>query len=81
MRAEGIRRWAARIQANAQRLAQQAQIERERHQPIDAVFEMAERDGEVGGAIIAGALACRLFIWLLPLALIAVRGRRPRVRR
>ena len=41
---------------------------------IDAVFEMAERDGEVGGAIIAGALAYRLFIWLLPLALIAVAG-------
>jgi membrane protein len=35
---------------------------------------MAERDSEVGGGIIAGALAYRLFIWLLPLALVAVAG-------
>src|SRR5262245_5955980 len=35
---------------------------------------MVDRDGEIGGGIIAGALAYRLFIWLLPLALIAVAG-------
>jgi uncharacterized BrkB/YihY/UPF0761 family membrane protein len=35
---------------------------------------MAERDSEVGGGIIAGALAYRLFIWLLPLALVFVAG-------
>ncbi len=35
---------------------------------------MAERDSEVGGGIIAGALAYRLFIWLLPVGLIAVAG-------
>ena len=35
---------------------------------------MAERDGEVAGGIIASALAYRLFIWLLPLALVAVAG-------
>src|SRR5262245_40891209 len=35
---------------------------------------MVERDGEVGGGIIAGALAYRLFIWLLPLALVVVVG-------
>ena len=38
------------------------------------MFDIAERDGEVGGGIIAGALAFRLFIWLLPLALVAVAG-------
>jgi uncharacterized BrkB/YihY/UPF0761 family membrane protein len=38
------------------------------------VFEMVDRDGEVGGGIIAGALAYRLFIWLLPLTLVAVAG-------
>ena len=35
---------------------------------------MVDRDGEVGGGIIAGALAYRLFIWLLPLTLVAVAG-------
>jgi uncharacterized BrkB/YihY/UPF0761 family membrane protein len=57
-----------------QRLAQRAELERARHRSIDAVFEMADRDGEIGGGIIAGALAYRLFIWLLPLALVAVAG-------
>jgi uncharacterized BrkB/YihY/UPF0761 family membrane protein len=62
------------VRADAEHLAERAQDERERHDSVDAVFEMAERDGEVGGGIIAGALAYRLFIWLLPLALVAVAG-------
>ena len=68
------RRWAASIRSDAERLSQRAQAERGRHSSVDAVFEMAERDAEVGGGIIAGALAYRLFIWLLPLALVAVAG-------
>ena len=35
---------------------------------------MVDRDIEVGGGIMAGALAYRLFIWLLPLALVVVAG-------
>ena len=35
---------------------------------------MVDRDSEVAGGIIAGALAFRLFIWLLPFALVAVAG-------
>jgi uncharacterized BrkB/YihY/UPF0761 family membrane protein len=62
------------MRSDARELAQRAQRERERHRSVDAVFEMVERDGEVGGGIIAGALAYRLFIWLLPLALVAVAG-------
>jgi uncharacterized BrkB/YihY/UPF0761 family membrane protein len=41
---------------------------------VDAVFDMVDRDGDVGGGIIAGALAYRFFIWLLPLALVAIAG-------
>jgi uncharacterized BrkB/YihY/UPF0761 family membrane protein len=66
--------WAAQKRADAERLAARAQAERGRHRSVDAVFEMADRDSEVGGGIIAGALAYRLFIWLLPLALVAVAG-------
>ncbi len=62
------------MRARAQRVAERAETERERHQSVDAVFEMVDRDGEVGGGIMAGALAYRLFIWLLPLALVAVGG-------
>jgi uncharacterized BrkB/YihY/UPF0761 family membrane protein len=73
-RRERTRQWAAEIRADAERLAARAQAERGRHRSVDAVFEMADRDGEVGGGIIAGALAYRLFIWLLPFALVAVAG-------
>lgn len=62
------------MRADGERLAQRAQDERERRRSVDTLFEMVERDSEVGGGIIAGALAYRLFIWLLPLALIAVAG-------
>ena len=65
---------AAEMRARAQRVAERAETERGRHESVDAVFEMVDRDGEVGGGIMAGALAYRLFIWLLPLALVAVGG-------
>ncbi len=55
-------------------IAERAQSERSRHSSIDAAFEMADRDAEVGGGIMAGALAYRLFIWLLPLALVLIAG-------
>ena len=73
-RLEKTRRWAATRRADAERLADRAQDERTRHSSVDAVFDMVDRDGEVGGGIIAGALAYRLFIWLLPLALVVVAG-------
>ena len=62
------------MQERAQRVADRAQAERERHRSVDAVFDMADHDLEVGGSIMAGALAYRLFIWLLPLALVVVAG-------
>lgn len=73
-RRERTRPWAAEVRERSQRLAERAQAERGRHSSVDAVFDMVERDGEVAGGIIAGALAYRLFIWLLPLALVAVAG-------
>ena len=66
--------WAAAMQARGKKLEQRAQEERSHHASVDAAFEMADRDGETGGGIIAGALAYRLFIWLLPAALVAVVG-------
>jgi uncharacterized BrkB/YihY/UPF0761 family membrane protein len=73
-RLERGRAWAAENEVTAERLMQRAQLERERHRSVDALLDMADRDGEVGGGIIAGALAYRLFIWLLPLALVVVAG-------
>lgn len=73
-RLERTRGWAAARRADAERVAARAQEERSRHGSVDAIFDMVDRDGEVGGGIIAGALAYRFFIWLLPLALVLVAG-------
>lgn len=62
------------LEARARALKERAEAERRRHASVAALFELVDRDGEVGGGIIAGALAYRLFIWLLPLALVAVAG-------
>jgi uncharacterized BrkB/YihY/UPF0761 family membrane protein len=69
-----MRSRAAEVRARVERIQQRAEAERGRHDSVDAVFAMADRDMELGGGIIAGALAYRLFIWLLPLALVVVAG-------
>ena len=68
------RLWAAAMKTRAERLEERAQAERRHHDSVDVAFELVDRDGEVGGGIIAGALAYRFFIWLLPLALVVVAG-------
>jgi membrane protein len=55
-------------------MAERAEAERSNHGSLDAAFDVAERDSEVGAGIIAGALAYRLFIWLLPFGLVLVAG-------
>jgi membrane protein len=65
---------AARVEAKASGVAERAQVERQRHRSVAAVFEMVDHDSEVGGDIMAGALAYRLFVWLLPFALVVVAG-------
>ena len=62
------------MRARMERLSERIEDERGRHGWIDATFEVVDRDGEVGGGIIAGALAYRLFIWLLPFGLVFVGG-------
>jgi uncharacterized BrkB/YihY/UPF0761 family membrane protein len=66
--------WNAALKARRSALEERAATERQRHGSLDAVFEIVDRDIELGGGIIASALAYRLFIWLLPLALVAVAG-------
>jgi uncharacterized BrkB/YihY/UPF0761 family membrane protein len=47
---------------------------RARHSSIDVGFTVVERDSDTGGALLAGALAYRLFVLLLPTALLLVSG-------
>jgi len=66
-RLEAARALRERIEASV--------VERRRGRgPVDALAEIVDRDLEVGGGIMAGALAYRLFVWLLPLALVVVGG-------
>jgi len=62
------------LRARAQRYAERAEAIRRDHSSVDAVFVMADRDVEIGGGIMAGALAYRIFVWLLPFALVLVGG-------
>jgi len=62
------------MRSRLERLQERAQEERRKHGSVDAAFEVVDRDAEVGGGIIAGALAYRLFIWLLPFGLVFVGG-------
>jgi uncharacterized BrkB/YihY/UPF0761 family membrane protein len=39
---------------------------------LDAAFDVRSWDQEVGGGLLAGALAFRLFLWLVPFAFVAV---------
>lgn len=55
-------------------LSERTQTERSRRGWVDAIFEVADRDVEVAGGIISGALAYRFFLWLLPAGLVFVGG-------
>jgi uncharacterized BrkB/YihY/UPF0761 family membrane protein len=47
---------------------------RARHASLDLGFDVVERDARIGGGLLAGALAYRLFVLLLPTALLFVSG-------
>jgi uncharacterized BrkB/YihY/UPF0761 family membrane protein len=47
---------------------------RRRSATLDAAFETIERDSEIGGGMLAGALSYRLFVFALPLAFFLVSG-------
>ena len=57
------RRWLASEQA---RLQEDLQARRQRSGMVDAGFLVQELDATVGGGILAGALAFRLFLFLVP---------------
>jgi len=63
-------RWLQR----ARILGGQISAARERHATLDLGFTIVERDSDIGGALLAGALAYRLFVLLLPTALFLVSG-------
>lgn len=73
---EGARGRVAAIRARAEALAGEAaerlQEARQRSPVVARVFDVVDRDAERFGGLFAGALAYRLFLWLVPFALLSV---------
>jgi uncharacterized BrkB/YihY/UPF0761 family membrane protein len=65
-RVEGAR---ARADETKRSLIERAEKERAQHEPVRALFRLYENDRDRGGGLLAGGLAYRIFIWLLPAAL------------
>jgi uncharacterized BrkB/YihY/UPF0761 family membrane protein len=55
-------------------LRTQVEAARADHSSIDLAYGVVERDSSIGGGLLAGALAYRLFVLLLPTALLLVSG-------
>lgn len=65
-----VARWLER----ARILRSRIESARARHASIDVGFDLLERDTSIGGGLLAGALAYRLFVLLLPVSLLFVSG-------
>jgi len=65
-----VARWMQR----ARIVREHVEAARARHYSIDVSFTVVERDSDIGGGLLAGALAYRLFVLLLPTALLLVSG-------
>ena len=65
-----LARWLQRTRI----LGTRVQAARRDHASVDVGFDVAERDSAAGGGLLAGALAYRLFVLLLPTTLLLVSG-------
>ena len=65
-----IARWTERARV----LRSSVEAARADHATVDFGFRLVERDSTIGGGLLAGALAYRLFVLLLPTSLLFVSG-------
>lgn len=65
-----LARWAERARV----LRARVEASRAEHGSVDLGFSLVERDSSIGGGLLAGALAYRLFVLLLPTTLLLVAG-------
>jgi membrane protein len=64
----------ARLRERGRNLQTRADEARAHHSTLDLGFDLFERDASIGGGLLAGALAYRLFVLLLPTSLLLVSG-------
>lgn len=65
-----LARWAERARV----LRSRVEAARAGHASVDVGFHVVELDSSIGGGLLAGALAYRLFVLLLPVSLLLVSG-------
>jgi uncharacterized BrkB/YihY/UPF0761 family membrane protein len=65
-----IARWLERVRILGRRI----EAARANHTSVDLGFDLVERDSAIGGGLLAGALAYRLFVLLLPTTVLLVSG-------
>ncbi len=70
MSARRVERWRGRGEAAKARL----ETARSRHASVELCWSLLEGDSSIGGGLLAGALAYRLFVLLLPTSLLLVSG-------
>jgi uncharacterized BrkB/YihY/UPF0761 family membrane protein len=58
------------VRARARDVPARLTAARSRHASVDASFDLLERDRGLAASVLAGGIAFRLFLWLLPLALL-----------
>lgn len=62
----------ARVDTQKEALGARAEAIRSRHRSVQLAFETYERDRRQAGGLLAGGLAFRFFLWLLPTAVVLV---------
>ena len=66
-----VRDARATIDVKKRTLVERTERERDKRESVRALFHLFEEDKGRGGGLLAGGLAYRMFIWLLPAALVA----------
>jgi len=70
----GVAAAASRIRATVDTAQARLTSARSTVPAVDAAYDTSTNDRLVGGSLLAGALAYRMFLWLLPLALVLAGG-------
>lgn len=72
--ARAARRGTERAKIVSADLVARSEVAREHYRSVDLAFEAHERDRRLAGGLLAGALAFRIFLLMLPLVLVFVAG-------
>jgi uncharacterized BrkB/YihY/UPF0761 family membrane protein len=73
-RIDQVKAFAAEVEARGRQTYEHLEEQRAESRAIDSVFVAAEHDERIGGGILAGAVAFRLFLFLVPLVFVVVVG-------